>query len=244
MENAKRAQQRLISRGYALTADGDFGARSFAALMGWIAGKKPVTPMRGDLGAAAASHFGGVGITSALRTAHALAQQCVETGGFALMVESFNYTVAGLRSTFPRSRISDADCQRLGRKAGDPPLDAATQAEIANLVYGGAWGTANLGNSQPGDGWRYRGRGAKQVTGRANYADAAQVTGVDLINDPDLLADTDVGMRAACAFWDRRKCNPIADADDIERLTRTINGGTNGLAARKAALALAKEILL
>ncbi len=160
------------------------------------------------------------------------------------MVESLNYSVAGLRATFPPARISDADCRRLGRKPGDPALPPATQEEIANIVYGGAWGAANLGNTDPGDGWRYRGRGAKQVTGRFNYAQAAADTGADLVADPELLADTDLGMRAGCLFWDRKKCNPLADADDIEKLTKAINGGTNGLADRKTALARAKEILL
>src|SRR5690348_14871455 len=125
MQNAKRAQQRLIDRGYAIAADGNFGPASFAALMAYVAMGAPVTQLRTDLGAAAAKHFGGAGIDTPLRVAHALAQQSVETGGFARLVESLNYSVAGLRSTFSKARINDADCERLGRQPGAPPLSAA-----------------------------------------------------------------------------------------------------------------------
>jgi len=243
MENATRAQQRLVDKGYAIAVDGDFGGNSFAALMGYIAGA-PVTPLRTALGKAAAKYFPGVGLTTALRIAHALAQQSVETGGFAKLVESLNYSVSGLRGTFSKARISDADCNRLGRKPGAPPLSAAVQEEIANIVYGGSWGKANLGNDQPGDGWNYRGRGAKQTTGRSNYGDVASVTGLDVLANPEMLADPDVGMQAATIFWQKKNCNTFADADDITGLTKAINGGANGLPDRKAALVRAKAILL
>ena len=244
MENAKRAQERLIAKGFPIVADGHFGARSFAALMCHVGGRPAVGELQEKLGKAADKHFPAAGLTTALRIAHALAQQSVETGGFSKMVESLNYSQAGLRATFSKARISDADCQRLGRKPGAAPLSPAAQEEIANIVYGGTFGKQQLGNDQPGDGWKYRGRGAKQTTGRFNYNDVKQVTGFDVIGNPDQLADPDNGMRAACIFWQKKNCNKFADKDDILGLTVAVNGGTNGLPERKAALARAKAILL
>ena len=243
MENATRAQQRLVAVGYQLKIDGDFGGTSLAALMSHI-GKGPVTPLRTALGKAAAKHFATADITTPLRIAHALAQQSVETKGFSAMVESLNYSVKGLANTFGRSRISMADCERLGRKDGEGPLSAARQTAIADLVYGGAFGVAQLGNTQPGDGGRFRGRGAKQTTGRANYTRVKDLTGLDLLAHPELLEDPDNGMKAAAIFWTDKKCNLLADADDIKALTLKINGGTNGLTDRTAALVRAKAVLL
>ena len=244
MENAERAQKRLVQQGYQIEVDGDFGAASFAALMSFVAGKVPVTLLRQELGRAAASHFPTVGIGTAIRVAHALAQQSVETGGFSKLVESLNYSVAGLRATFSKSRISDSDCKRLGRKPGQPALSLDKQAEIANIVYGGKFGLAQLGNKNDGDGFRYRGRGAKQTTGLSNYAQVASLAQIDVVANPDKLADPDLGMRAACIFWSSRNCNGFADRDDIAGLTKAINGGSNGLPERKAALVRAKVILL
>ena len=244
MENAKRAQQRLIDRGFDLVVDGDFGARSMAALISHVGARPVVSELRTRLGKAAARHFHDAGIITPLRLAHALAQQSVETGGFSTLVESFNYRVTVLRATFSKKRISDADCQRLGRKDGEAPLSEARQRDIANLVYGGKWGQENLGNTMDGDGWRFRGRGAKQTTGRSNYADVRQVTGLDVVANPDWLAEPDLGMRAAAIYWKKRGCNAFADADDIVGLTKAINGGTNGLEERRSALKRAKSILL
>ena len=244
MENAERAQQRLVAKGYAIAVDGDFGPISYAALMSHVGAQREVNQLRRDLGKAAAKHFADAGIDTPLRIAHALAQQSVETGGFSKMVENLNYSVAGLRSTFKSHRIKDADCQRLGRKPGAAALSSALQEEIANIVYGGKFGLDELGNDQQGDGWRFRGRGAKQTTGRSNYKSVKTVTGIDVISEPDLLADPDIGMRAACIFWEKKNCNHWADKDDIVGLTKAINGGTNGLPERKAALVRAKAILL
>lgn len=240
MENAQRAQQRLVAKGYAIKVDGDFGPASYAALISCVGQQAQVNQLRSDLGQAMAKHFPGVGLDTPLRVAHALAQQSVETGGFSKLVENLNYSVAGLRATFSKARVSDADCQRLGRKPGSP----AQQEAIANIVYGGDWGLKNLGNSQAGDGWKFRGRGAKQTTGRFNYNDVKTVTGIDVIENPDLLADPDMAVQAACIFWSKKNCNRFADQDDILGLTKAVNGGTNGLPDRRAALARAKAILL
>ena len=244
MENALRAQQRLRDRGYDLVVDGDFGARSYAALISHV-GKRPVvSQLRTDLGKAAARYFPGAQITTPLRLAHALAQQSVETTGFSSLVENLNYSIEGLKGTFSRTRISAADCDRLGRRAGEGALSPARQEAIANVVYGGPFGLGQLGNDQPGDGWRFRGRGAKQTTGRSNYGAVKAATGLDVLANPSLLEDPDIGMRAATIFWQQKRCNVYADRDDIDGLTRAVNGGTNGIVERRAALLRAKAILL
>ena len=242
--DARRAQERLVAAGFPIGIDGDFGGKSYAALMSHIGERLTADPLRLALGKAAARYFPTAAIASSLRIAHALAQQSVETRQFGTLVESLNYSVKGLLDTFRRGRISAVDCERLGRKQGEPPLGLDRQEAIANIVYGGSFGVTDLGNTQPGDGWRFRGRGAKQTTGRANYARIKLLTGFDVIANPALLEDPDKGMRAACIFWTDKRCNVFADADDIDGLTRAINGGTNGIVERRAALVRAKAILL
>jgi len=105
-------------------------------------------------------------------------------------------------------------------------------------------GRKDLGNVKPGDGARYHGRGLFQLTGRANYLDYGKAMGLDLINQPDLAAQPDVGLWIACEYWKRKGLNTLADADDVVGITRKINGGINGLADRKARLAVAKDLIL
>lgn len=109
--------------------------------------------------------------------------------------ESLNYHVNALVANFSRERISLADAQRLGRKAGEGPVPVARQMQIANLIYGGEWGRKNLGNMKPGAGWLYRGGGYPQTTGARNYNEVGKLTGLDLINEPDLITQP----RVACA---------------------------------------------
>lgn len=98
--------------------------------------------------------------------AYILATPYLETGGKMQPIrENLNYSVDGLLKTFGRHRISEADARKYGRAGGRP----ANQEAIANIIYGGEWGRENLGNTQPGDGWRFRGGGLAQITGRANY---------------------------------------------------------------------------
>jgi putative chitinase len=104
-------------------------------------------------------------------------------------------------------------------------------------------GRTDLGNTQPGDGKRYKGRGLLQLTGRANYAAYGPSVGADLVADPDKAADPVMSLKIACEFWTRHKLNQFADADDIDTITRRINGGLNGLADRKARLIGAKLAL-
>jgi len=100
----------------------------------------------------------------------------------------------------------------------------------------------DLGNSQAGDGIRYHGRGIFQLTGRANYRRFGQLLGVDLEAEPEWAKEPETSLRVAFAYWSERAINPAADADDVERVTRLINGGRNGLAERARYLAKAKGI--
>ena len=104
-------------------------------------------------------------------------------------------------------------------------------------------GRKDLGNTQPGDGARYKGRGLIQLTGRANYLEYGQALGLDLVEHPETAAEPVTSLLIACEFWKRRVLNQFADQDDIETITRRINGGLNGFDDRKAYLAKAKAVL-
>ncbi|MFN3892019.1 MAG: glycoside hydrolase family 19 protein [Beijerinckiaceae bacterium] len=103
-------------------------------------------------------------------------------------------------------------------------------------------GRKDLGNTQPGDGFRFRGRGIFQLTGRFNYADMSRKLGLDLVAKPDLAADPEVALRIACEYWKSRNLNALADKNDIVAITKKINGGTNGLADRRANYVIAWRI--
>lgn len=101
-------------------------------------------------------------------------------------------------------------------------------------------GRADLGNTQANDGFRYKGRGPLQLTGRANYRDYGARLGLDLEGNPALAATPEVGLRIALEFWKVKGLNALADKDDIVAITRRVNGGSNGLADRTAKLAQIK----
>lgn len=175
-----------------------------------------------------------------LRQAHFLAQVGHESGGFKASRESLNYSVDGLLKKFSRSRISESDVRKYGRTAEH----AANQMMIANTVYGGEWGLKNLGNTQPQDGWHFRGAGLIQITGRANFTALEKVINEDVIRNPQLVAeDKKISALAAGWFWDSRNLNSLADKDDLVAITKRINGGSNGLEDRKKRLEKAKKAL-
>jgi putative chitinase len=108
-------------------------------------------------------------------------------------------------------------------------------------------GRADLGNTEPGDGRRFKGRGLIQLTGRANYQSYGTARGMDFTTDataPLLATDPLRAVDVSCWFWTKHNLNTFADADKVEKVTRIINGGLNGLADRKAKLARAKFFLL
>jgi putative chitinase len=161
-----------------------------------------------------------------------LGQMWVESKGFSTLTESLNYSVEGLRATFGRHRISDAQCEAYGRKPGRP----ADQQAIANIVYGGEWGRKNLGNIHPNDGWEMRGSGVKQITGRANI-EASGFTAEELRTD--IVKSVD----AAARFFIEHNCVEPARIGDITGVTKRVNGGTNGLADRVRMTGEARKVI-
>ncbi|WAT06477.1 glycoside hydrolase family 19 protein [Rouxiella badensis] len=176
------------------------------------------------------------GITTPARQAAFIAQIGTESGGFKTLSESFNYSIAGL-STFG-GRLTASQREQLGRRNDETALPIERQRAIANLVYGGRYG-----NKAAGDGYKFRGRGLKQITFLDNYLACGRALGIDLITNPDLLLQDDYAARSAGWFWKANNCNSFADSGDFLGLTQRINGGTNGLADRKARLVIATKAL-
>lgn len=153
-----------------------------------------------------------------------------ESAGMSTLTESLNYSVESLINRFKRHRISIEDAKRFGRAPGRP----ANQERLANILYGGAWGEKHLGNTKPGDGWRFRGRGLKQLTGRFNYEACGQAIGEPLTAYPERLLEPINAALSAGWFWQSNGLNAVADRGDVESMTRIVNGGVNGLDARTA----------
>lgn len=104
-------------------------------------------------------------------------------------------------------------------------------------------GRMDLGNTQPGDGFRFRGRGLIQITGRNNYARASEALATDFVSNPDWLAQPVYAVRSAMWFWKSHGLNELADVDQFEHITRIINGGLNGEDERVALWEKAQEVL-
>jgi len=104
-------------------------------------------------------------------------------------------------------------------------------------------GRADLGNTEPGDGKRFLGRGLIQLTGRANYRVCGDALGLDLIDSPRLLEQPPAACRSATWFWQRHDLNTLADQEQFRAITRRINGGLNGIQEREAYYARALKAL-
>lgn len=168
------------------------------------------------------------GIVAPLDQAMFIAQTGHESAGFSVLVENLNYAASRLPGVFGKHRITQQQADAFGRTATQP----ANQKAIANLVYGGDWGRKNLGNTQAGDGWLFRGRGLKQITGRYNYLRCGQALGVDLVNQPALLESDIYAARSAAWFYVSQGC--LNYTGDVVRITRIINGGINGIDDRSS----------
>jgi putative chitinase len=170
------------------------------------------------------------GIDTPLRMAHFLAQALHETGGFAVLRENMNYSAARLVEVFGVNRHSAAITMT-------EALQLARNPEaIAERVYGlgNPRKAADLGNSQPGDGFRYRGNGVLQTTGRGNHARLGVPFGLDFEREPELVTAPEHALKPALREWNEGALNAAADRNDIRTITRTINGGFNGLEERQA----------
>lgn len=181
--------------------------------------------------------MGEFGIDTPVRQAAFLAQVGTESAGFARLAENFNYSVDGLVATFS-NRITLLEARELGRKAGEGALSLERQQKIANIVYG-----RRYGNDLPGDGWKFRGRGLKQVTFHDNYLACGKALGLDLVDDPDLLLVDENAARSAGWFWKANGCGELADSRKFRELCKRINGGYNGYEDRLRRYKIACEAL-
>jgi putative chitinase len=184
--------------------------------------------------AAACQEFG---INTPRRIAGFLSQCAHESGGFERLQENLNYSADGMAGIWPkRFAVLGPDGKPAKKDGKNQPNKFALALHrkpemIANVVYSGRMGN---GPTESGEGWKYRGRGLKQLTGKDNHRACSAGLGVDLVENPDLLLEPVYAARSAAWFWANNKCNAFADAGDIEGLTKRINGGLIGIADRKA----------
>ncbi len=175
------------------------------------------------------------GIDTPLRVAHFLAQIVLESARFEAVVENLSYSGPRLWQVFKSHFSSEAEADQFAHQP----------EKIGNRVYANRLGN---GNEASGDGYRYRGRGLIQLTGKANYAsfrsflDKQEPSKPDVVGDPDLVAST-YAVDSAVFFWSMRNINALADLDDINAVTKAVNGSTRGVDARAALLAKAKALL-
>lgn len=167
-------------------------------------------------------------IRKPLQRAHFIAQVAHESTGladgrwqpFARLEENLNYRWDRLMEVWPKRFPNEHFARQFHRQP----------ERIANWVY-----AERLGNGPPstGEGWKFRGRGLIQLTGKYNYARCAGYLHLDIVSDPDLLLEPRNAARSAAWYWADARCNFLADADDIEAITKAINGGLTGLADRE-----------
>jgi len=168
------------------------------------------------------------GVTTALRLSHFLAQAGHESGGFRVTQENLNYSAKGLVGIFKKY------FKRPDGTVDEPKAAAYAKKpeKIANLVYGGRMGN---GAEASGDGYKFRGRGYIQLTGKDNYTAFGKSIGVDMSVNPDSVASTHA-LTSAAWFWSKNKLNEIADTgatdEVVTKITKRVNGGTIGLADR------------
>jgi putative chitinase len=172
-------------------------------------------------------------IDSPLRLAHFLSQCAHESGNFKAVTENLNYGAAGLRSIFGKYFKDDASAKAYERKP----------EKIANKVYASRMGN---GDEASGDGWKFRGRGYIQLTGKDNYSQFDKVVEDDILANPDLIA-TKYPLMSAAFFFEKNNlwkiCDGGDDKEDVIALTKRINGGTHGLEDRLAKFSLFNSLL-
>jgi putative chitinase len=155
--------------------------------------------------------------------------QCAhESGNFKTLQENLNYSAEGLMKTWPSRFATKEIADQYARQP----------AKIAGKVYNG-----RLGNTSEEEAAKYLGRGLIQLTGKENYEHCGSSIGVDLLSDPNLLSDPKYATLSAAWFWNKKGLNALADANDIETMTKRINGGLIGLDDRKAKIAKALSVL-
>lgn len=157
------------------------------------------------------------------RLAAFLANAAHETAGFSNFIERLSYRDPVRICQFFRKfdldkdRVIDPEEIEFAKRFIKNPV------ELANHVYGG-----RFGNTDPGDGWKFRGRGIFQTTFKDNYADVSKALGYDFVRDPDKLAEPPFAAKSAAYYWHSKNLNKLADKGDLTTITKAINGGLNG----------------
>jgi putative chitinase len=170
------------------------------------------------------------GIDTPIRKAHFLGQVVVESGKLSAVVENLNYGAETLMRVWPTRFPTLAIAQQF---AGNPE-------KLANQVYGNRMGN---GAPETGDGFRYRGRGLKQLTGKDNYQAYQADSGRPVVQAPDLLLTPEAAADSAGWFWWKKGLNTLADKADIGAITKRVNGGQLGLLERTRATQQAMQAL-
>jgi putative chitinase len=165
-------------------------------------------------------------ITTPKRVAGFLSQIGHESGGLAMLEENLNYKAETLMRVWPKRFPTLEFAQQFARNP----------QKIANSVYANRMGN---GDEASGEGWKYRGRGLKQLTGKDNYRAFSKAIGTDFVADPDLLLQPVNAALSAGWFWSANNLNALADNGDVPGMTKRINGGTIGLEQRQALYAKA-----
>lgn len=175
-------------------------------------------------------------ITTPLRIAGFMAQCAHESADFTALEENLNYSEKALSSVFARY---------FGPGKEDPAEYARKPEKIANYVYMDKYRSSKgaMGNVNEGDGWRFRGRGIKQLTGRNNYTAFGKTVGMTAEEAAEYVATKKGALESACWFWKTNNIEKFADADDIVGMTKRINGGTIGLDDRTSRYERAKALL-
>lgn len=155
-----------------------------------------------------------------------LGQILHESQGLTRLTENMNYSAERLCVVWPKRFPTLADARPYARNP----------EALANKVYGG-----RMGNTEPGDGWKYRARGPLGITFKNNYALLGKLMGLDLVGNPDLLADPDIALRACILWWE--DAIPDSMLGDVEKVSKRVNGGLIGLADREHLTDLAREAL-
>ena len=174
-------------------------------------------------------------INTARRAAHFISQCAHESNNFRSLEENLNYSEKALNAVFGRYFGTGGTKRNAAEYARNPE-------KIANYVYMDEFRKYKMGNVNAGDGWLFRGRGLKQLTGRENYTRFAATVDMTAEQAAEYVATPKGAVESACWFWDTNKLNTIADTDDVTRMTKKINGGNIGLADRQARYKKAMEV--
>lgn len=179
------------------------------------------------------------------RIAAFIAQTAHESGGYTMLVENLNYSDTTMAAVWPnRFAVLGADKKPIKENGKNVPNAFAKALHrkpeaIANTVYANRMGNGTI---ESGEGWLYRGRGLKQLTGKDNVTRCGQALEVDLVSNPDLLLEPEYAARSAGWFWKANNLSKFADVEDLEGMTKKINGGLIGIADRKARYEKVKSV--